>query len=51
MINLEREGDVFTMILDSGENRWNTSFVRELNETLDAVLNSTGPRGACYSIG
>ena len=43
MVNLEKEGDVFTMILDSGENRWNTSFVRELNATLDAVLNSTGP--------
>ena len=43
MINLEKEGDVFTVTLDSGENRWNTSFVRELNATLDEVLNSTGP--------
>ena len=43
MINLERKGDVFTITLDSGENRWNTSLVRELSEILDEVVNSTGP--------
>ena len=43
MINLERKGDVFTMTLDSEENRWNTSFVRELNKILDDVVNSSGP--------
>ena len=43
MINLERKGDVFTMTLDSGENRWNTSFVREISEILDEVVNSSGP--------
>ena len=43
MINLERKGDVFTMTLDSGENRWNTSFVRELSGILDEVVNSLVP--------
>ena len=43
MINLERKGYVFTMTLDSGENRWNTCFVREISEILDEVVNSSGP--------
>ena len=34
MAELDREGDVFTLTLNSGENRWNTTFVREIAEAL-----------------
>ena len=43
MIELDRQGDVFTMTLNAGENRWNTSFVRAIAEALDEVEASTGP--------
>jgi len=43
MINLEREGEVFVLNMDDGENRWNTTFVRAFAETLDEVEASTGP--------
>jgi len=28
MIDLQRDGDVFLMTMNDGENRWNTTFVR-----------------------
>ena len=40
MINLEREDDVFILTMDSGENRWNTNFVRAFDATLDEVVGS-----------
>ncbi len=43
MIKLEKSGDVFTLTMDAGENRWNTSFVREVAKALDEVEASTGP--------
>lgn len=43
MINLEKDGTVFTLTMDAGENRWNTSFVREVGKALDEVEASTGP--------
>ena len=43
MINLEREGDVFILKMDDGENRWNTTFVRAFADALDEVEASTGP--------
>lgn len=43
MINLTREGDVFILTMDDGENRWNTTFVRAFSEALDEVEASTGP--------
>jgi enoyl-CoA hydratase/carnithine racemase len=43
MIHLDRTGDVFTLTMDAGENRWNTTFVRNLAEALDEVEASTGP--------
>jgi len=43
MIKLERNGDVFTLTMDAGENRWNTTFVRKVAEALDEVEASTGP--------
>ena len=43
MIDLEREGDVFVMTMNAGENRWNTTFVREIAKALDEVEASEGP--------
>lgn len=43
MIDLSREGDVFTMTMNAGENRWNTSFVREIAKALDEVEAGDGP--------
>lgn len=43
MIDLERDGDVFTLTMNAGENRWNTTFVRALDAVLDEVEASTGP--------
>ena len=43
MIDLSREGDVFLLTMNDGENRWNTTFVREFNAALDEVEASTGP--------
>ncbi|MBT5681078.1 MAG: enoyl-CoA hydratase, partial [Gammaproteobacteria bacterium] len=42
MIDLEKNGDVFTMTLNAGENRWNTTFVRAIAKVLDEVEASTG---------
>ena len=42
MIDLNREGDVFVLRMDEGENRWNTSFVRAIDEALDEVTASEG---------
>ncbi len=43
MIQLSREGDVFVLTMDDGENRWNTTFVRAIDAALDEVAASTGP--------
>jgi enoyl-CoA hydratase/carnithine racemase len=43
MIELNREGDVFILTMDSGETRWNTNFVRAFDARLDEVLASEGP--------
>lgn len=43
MIDLERDGDVFVMTMNDGENRWNTTFVREMARALDEVEASEGP--------
>jgi len=43
MIDLTREGPVFTLTLNDGENRWNTTFVREVAKVIDEVEASTGP--------
>lgn len=42
MIDLEREGDIFTLIMNDGENRWNTTFTRAMAEVLDEVEASEG---------
>jgi enoyl-CoA hydratase/carnithine racemase len=43
MIDLTRDGDVFTLTMTAGENRWNTTFVREFAQALDEVEASEGP--------
>ena len=43
MINLEAADGIFTLQMDAGENRWNTTFVREVAQALDEVEASTGP--------
>ena len=42
MIDLTRDGDVFTLTMNAGENRWNTSFVRAFAAALDEVESSEG---------
>lgn len=43
MIDLERDGPIFTLVMDAGENRWNTTFVRAYAEALDEIEASEGP--------
>jgi Delta3-Delta2-enoyl-CoA isomerase len=43
MIELDRQGDVFVLTMNDGENRWNTTFVRALAKALDDVEASSGP--------
>ena len=43
MINLDRDGDVFVLTMDMGENRWNTNFVRAFDAKLEEALESEGP--------
>ena len=43
MIELTREGNVYLLTMNDGENRWNTTFVREFAKALDEVEESTGP--------
>ncbi|MDH3640617.1 MAG: enoyl-CoA hydratase/isomerase family protein [Gammaproteobacteria bacterium] len=43
MIDLSRDDDVFTLTMNAGENRWNTTFVREFSEALEEVEASSGP--------
>lgn len=42
MIDLSQEDGIFTLTMNDGENRWNTSFVRAFSEALDEVEGSTG---------
>lgn len=42
MIELKREGEIFTLTMNDGENRWNTTFVREVAAALDEVEASEG---------
>ena len=39
MIELERQDDVFILTMNDGENRWNTTFVREFDAALDGLLS------------
>ncbi|NWF55893.1 MAG: enoyl-CoA hydratase/isomerase family protein [Syntrophaceae bacterium] len=50
MTDLKREGDVFLLTMRGGENRFNPSFIGEVNRALDEVERSTGP-AALVSVG
>jgi enoyl-CoA hydratase/carnithine racemase len=43
MIDLDKQGDIFLLTMNDGENRWNTTFVRAFSTALDKVQASTGP--------
>ena len=43
MITLEKKNHVYLLKMNAGENRWNTSFVREFSEALDEVELDDGP--------
>lgn len=43
MIELSKADAVFTLTMNAGENRWNTTFVREVGKALDEVEASSGP--------
>jgi len=43
LIELEKEGSIYTLTMDAGENRWNTTFVREFSAALDQVEQDDGP--------
>lgn len=42
MIELTQEDNLFVLTMDDGENRWNTTFVREFSKALDLVEASEG---------
>ena len=43
MIKLEKRESIYFLTMDSDENRWNTTFVREIADVLDEVENDEGP--------
>ena len=44
MIDLRREGEVFVLRMDAGENRFHPDFVRAWNAALDEVEGAEGPK-------
>ena len=42
-VDLKHEGDVFILTMQSGENRFNPSFIGDMNQALDQVERSAGP--------
>src|SRR5262249_29524710 len=49
-LDLRREGQVFVLTMQSGENRFNHTFVDAFNQALDTVEASSGP-AALVTIG
>ena len=43
MITLEKKNHIYLLKMNAGENRWNTSFVREFSNALDKVELDDGP--------
>ena len=43
MIELQRTESTYILTMDAGENRWNTTFVREFSAALDEIEKDTGP--------
>ncbi|MBE1535269.1 enoyl-CoA hydratase-related protein [Actinomadura algeriensis] len=44
MIDLQRDGDVFVLHLDAGENRFGPDFLGAVEDALDTVAKADGPR-------
>jgi enoyl-CoA hydratase/carnithine racemase len=49
-VDLERDGDVFVLRMDSGENRFVPALIEGWNRALDEVENTPGPK-ALVTIG
>ena len=43
MITLEKKDSIYYLTMDAEENRWNTTFVRDITEALDEIENDEGP--------
>jgi len=43
IVDLKKEGDIFILTMQSGENRFNRTFIEAMNQALDAVEKSSGP--------
>lgn len=43
LVDLKREGAVFILTMQGGENRFNRSFIEAMNQALDTVEQSSGP--------
>lgn len=43
IVDLKKEGDVFILTMQSGENRFNRTFIDAMNKALDTVEKSSGP--------
>jgi len=43
LIELEKKESIYYLSMNAGENRWNTSFVREFAEALDEIEEDEGP--------
>jgi enoyl-CoA hydratase/carnithine racemase len=43
VITLEKKDSIYFLTMDAEENRWNTTFVREIAEALDEIENDEGP--------
>jgi len=43
IVDLKKQGDVFILTMQSGENRFNRIFIDAMNQALDAVEKSSGP--------
>ena len=42
-IRLGRDGEVFILTMQAGENRFNPAFITAMNQALDQVEGSSGP--------
>jgi len=43
IVDLKKEGDVFILTMQAGENRFNRTFIDAMNQALDTVEKSSGP--------
>jgi enoyl-CoA hydratase/carnithine racemase len=45
ILDLKRQGEIFILTMNSGENRFNPLFINGMNQALDEVEQSSGPAG------